>query len=167
MVQRLLSGGYLWERVAPTFLTGEIMNLKSLFDEQEITRVTGINTTTFKTQDPYGRVIEQIKQYKTKKQAIDEVEANARQEWLDKALKVLRYVALRNYNFTSDDIWQELERQNIEKPRTHSAMGAVLRRGWKTHLCEKSGRYIPSKQNSNHQRDVAQWVSLIYDPSVR
>lgn len=141
--------------------------MKSLFDDQEITRVTGINTVTYTTQDPYGRVIQQIKTYKTKKQAIDQVEANAKQEWLEKALAVLHKVALRNHTFTSDDVWRELENSGVEKPRTHSAMGAVFRRGWKAHYCEKTGRYIPSTQPSNHQRDIAQWLSLIYDPSIR
>lgn len=159
-------GGYFWERVAPTYL-GEGMNQQSLFDEQEMTKVTGINTTTYVTKDPYGRTITQTKIYKTKHQAIDEVEQNAKIEWLNKAVEVLTYVAKTNFYFTSDDVWAELNKRGIEKPHSPSALGAVLRRGWKSHICEKTGKYIPSTQPSNHQRDVAQWQSLIYDPSIR
>lgn len=99
------------------------------------------------------------KEIKTKQQAVDEVENNANKVWLYTAQRIVETLAKTKVTFSSDDVWEELDRIRMNRPHEPSAMGAVFRNCARNKVCRKTGRYFPSKQSTNHQRDIAEWES--------
>lgn len=134
----------------------------SLFDVDELQRVDGLNYKIYKTTDAYGRTYNKKIIIKTKKQAIDEVEKNADEVWWHKTKEVIRDLAKKKLEITSDDVWEELDRLQIPRPHQPSAMGSVFRACSQSGCIEKTGKYVPSRQLTNHQRDVAVWRSCFF-----
>lgn len=135
---------------------------ESLFDKEEMQKVDGLNYKTYQTLDAFGRPYQKTIVVKTKKQALDEVQSNAENDWWYKTKEVIHKLAKENINFTSDEVWAELDRLNIPRPHQPSALGSVFRACCQAGWITKSGKYKPSTQPTNHQRDVAIWTSCFF-----
>ena len=135
---------------------------ESLFGKEELQRVDGLNYKIYQTIDAYGRPYQKKVVVKTKKQAIDEVELNAEKIWWHKTKDVIHTLAKANTNFTSDEVWAELDRLGIPRPHQPTALGSVFRACCQAGWISKSGKYKPSTQPTNHQRDVAIWTSCFF-----
>jgi hypothetical protein len=94
---------------------------------------------------------------KTKEQAIAEVESHADPEWVAKANQALDVVIKNTTQFTTDQVWEILDSWQVPRPHSPSAMGSIMRNAAKAKRIKKTGRFIPSAQSTNHQRDVAVW----------
>lgn len=133
-----------------------------LFSKEEIQELDGMNYKTYKTQDGFGRPYEKTIVVKTKKQALDEVEMNADKKWWHQTKEVIHKLAKEKLEITSDMVWEELDRLSVLRPHQPSVMGSVFRacsqQGW----IKKSGKYKQSTQPTNHQREVAIWISCYF-----
>lgn len=128
-----------------------------LFPQDELDEFYSYNRKTQMTKTESGTLINKPHIIKTKEKAVNEVEAHADPEWVAKAEHALEVVIQDEVNFTSDAIWKVLDHWQIPRPNSPSAMGSILRRAARNNKIRKTGRFIPSTQSTNHQRDVAEW----------
>lgn len=88
-------------------------------------------------------------------EALARVEAAAPVEWREAALSAV-YACCRTLSrFTSEDVWQL-----IEKPREPRALGPVLMRAVRLGYCRPAG-FVTSGMTSRHAAPVRQYVSLL------
>jgi hypothetical protein len=59
-------------------------------------------------------------------QALVDVAVNADPDWWQHAVNIVRDIAATSFDFTTDDIWCELERRSIATPHEPRAIGAVV-----------------------------------------
>lgn len=92
--------------------------------------------------------------------SIEQVEEHAHAEWLAAAMLAVRDLARHNDTFTTDQVWELLELDNVatHEPR---AMGAVMRRASKDGLIEATGNYVKSARPECHARPVPVWSSRV------
>jgi hypothetical protein len=90
-------------------------------------------------------------------EAIARVEAHAPEGWVQRARDTVTLVAGTQFDFTTDEVWQELF-----GPVTHDhrAMGAVMRRAKTNKVCVPTGQYQTSTREVAHGRPVRVWRSL-------
>jgi hypothetical protein len=92
-------------------------------------------------------------------EAIDAVDQAADDRWKSDALEAVRQVCLTQRTFTTDDVWAHLGRK--DPTRENRAMGPVMLRAKRTGLCEKTGRFVPTKQPTSHACYHAVWRSRL------
>ena len=113
--------------------------------------------------DPYGRiVIKSVKVVKTKNQALNDLDLGLNQKWKNKVLDVIIELSKTLSEFTTDEVWAKLDALGIPRPPTNSQMGSCIRIAIGKNYIKKSGRFRPSLQKTNHQRDVAIWTSTYW-----
>jgi hypothetical protein len=95
-------------------------------------------------------------------EAIERVEQHADPNWMAYARTTLSALVDIRERFTSDDVWDLLERSYPEV-RTHErrAMGAVMRYGIRMGWCERTGEWQESNRTVCHGRPVAVYRSLV------
>ena len=91
--------------------------------------------------------------------AIDRVERGASDEWVSEAEAIVRAIIATLPEFTTDDVWDALERRGIPSPREPRALGAVIRRFALMGACENTDRVQKSRRPECHRRPVAVWRS--------
>ena len=64
---------------------------------------------------------------KTKKEAMDQVEANALMSWKIAAQNAIRDLAGNNKEFVADDVWGLLQRRGVPAPREPRALGPMMK----------------------------------------
>lgn len=95
-----------------------------------------------------------------KARAIDLVEKNADARWLAAALDVVRKLAARGDNFTTDDVWAALAASSWlsgKGPRERRAMGAVMRRAMTLKIARPLNALKNSESTVNHGRALRVW----------
>lgn len=98
-------------------------------------------------------------------EAIKQAEENASQEWATLAWQTLKLIAENRLEFTTDDLWAELERYPNITTHEPRAMGAIMRKAIKHKWIQPTGRYVKTKRPIAHQKPIAVWKSLAYrDP---
>jgi len=104
---------------------------------------------------------------KAKRLAMDQVEANANQGWIDFMVDLVWDVARERRQFTSDDVYDLYYAVPEElRPGTHEhrAMGPVMNIAAKEGLCKKANLpALPSRRRSLHASPRTVWDSLIYE----
>ena len=128
-----------------------------LFPQEEIDKFNTFNRKLYTTKNEEGKIVQCPAILKTKQQAIKEVESHADPQWIGKANEALDILIKNNQEFTSDQVWELLDSWQVPRPHAPSAMGAIMRRAALSKRIKKTGRFIPSAQTTNHQRDVAVW----------
>jgi hypothetical protein len=99
---------------------------------------------------------------KTKKEAMDQVEANALMSWKIAAQNAIRDLAGNNKEFVADDVWGLLQRRGVPAPREPRALGPMMKLAAVAGVIEWTGVHKQSRQSLNHQRPVVIWKSHIY-----
>jgi hypothetical protein len=99
---------------------------------------------------------------KTKKEAMDQVGANAQMVWKMAATNAIRDLAANNKEFVADDVWGLLQRRGVPAPREPRALGPMMKLAAVAGICEWTGVHKQSRQSLNHQRPVVIWKSHIY-----
>jgi hypothetical protein len=128
-----------------------------LFPQEEIDKFNTYNRKLYKTKNEEGKIVQCPAILKSKDQAIKEVESHADPQWVAKANEALDILIKNNQEFTSDQVWKLLDSWQVPRPHAPSAMGSIMRRAALAKRIKKTGRFIPSSQGTNHQRDVAVW----------
>lgn len=86
--------------------------------------------------------------------AIDKVHrGNA--DFVELAVVAIRRVAARNYRFTTDAVWAEL--QGVDAPREARALGAAMRIVQAEGLIIPTSEYKPSLRPACHRRPLRVW----------
>ena len=99
---------------------------------------------------------------KTKKEAMDQVEAAALMSWKIAAQNAIRDLAANNKEFVADDVWGLLQRRGVPAPREPRALGPMMKLAAVAGVIEWTGVHKQSRQCLNHQRPVVIWKSHIY-----
>ena len=99
--------------------------------------------------------------------AIDQADANAREGWREAARLALRYVALRQGTLTSAEIWDELDRQEVELTHDGRAMAGVMQWGAREGLIVRLNTTVQGKSRNRHVSDLRVWRSLVFAGRVK
>jgi len=87
-----------------------------------------------------------------REQALNRLD-DAHETWIDMALAVVRYVAIINREFTTDDVWPYIK----ESPPEPRAMGAVMRKVLAAGIAKPTDRTIKSDRPDCHSRPIRVW----------
>jgi hypothetical protein len=90
-----------------------------------------------------------------KREAIARVEANMEPEWAAVVEKAIIMVAQKLGEFTTDDVWEELD--GAVEPHERRAMGAAMLRVAKTGLIVATDRTRPSQRAVCHANPKRVW----------
>lgn len=91
-------------------------------------------------------------------EAIDRVERNADQEFLDSARLAIIQVARELSAFTTDDIWWNLRLRNVPAPGDPRAMGAAIRRAIREAIIRPAAEFPRrSVRTTCHSRPLRVW----------
>ncbi len=89
--------------------------------------------------------------------AISQVEAAADPRWMATAYSVIVELAMTRTTFTSDAIWDVLDRAKIDAPVEPRALGALLRQSCNEGLIVATGEYRPSARAVCHASPKRVW----------
>jgi hypothetical protein len=93
-------------------------------------------------------------------EAIARVGSNADPGWVRSALDAVRSIALTRSRFTTDDVWELLERRGVQATHEPRALGAVIRMASKKGIIRSTGEYVKSKRVECHSRPVMVWEAI-------
>jgi hypothetical protein len=93
-------------------------------------------------------------------QSLVDVAVNADPVWWQHAVNIVRDIAATSFDFTTDDIWHELERRNIATPHEPRAIGAVVVVVKRSGLIAPTNRYRPSIRPECHARPIRVWQAV-------
>ena len=93
-------------------------------------------------------------------QALVDVAVNADPDWWQHAVNIVQDVAATSFDFTTDDIWCELERRSIATPHEPRAIGAVVAAVKRLGLIAPTNRYRPSSRPECHARPIRVWQAV-------
>lgn len=91
--------------------------------------------------------------------AITRVEHGCDPVWIELATRVVQRLARELPEFSTDQVWMELQEHVVREPR---ALGAVMRAAARYGWVRNSGRYVKSSRTACHSRPVPLWSSRIY-----
>lgn len=97
-----------------------------------------------------------------REEAIEQVERNAEPEWKQACRDAIRELAIAKAEFTTDEVWEYLEAEQVELPHEVRAMGALMLNAARQGLIVASDRYRNSARVACHARPVRVWVSLCF-----
>jgi len=60
--------------------------------------------------------------------------------------------------FTTDDIWEYLEREHVPTPDEPRAMGAAIMAAQRRKLCTPTSEFIPTRRKQAHKSPQRVWV---------
>lgn len=86
--------------------------------------------------------------------ALDRVRDNAGPGWFDRAIQIVRDVALNHETFTTDHIRAWAKRSNLPEAREPRAWGSVMSRAIKSGMIVKTGEYVPTLRPEAHRRPI-------------
>lgn len=89
--------------------------------------------------------------------AIEEVRTGINMDWYEAALRVIRGLANSGKLFTTDDVWEALEKQLVATPERR-AMGAVMRDTARAGTIKPTTNYVKSRRPACHARPVRVWI---------
>jgi hypothetical protein len=105
---------------------------------------------------------DRLRAREAREEAIDSIEAHARQEWKRAALNAVFDVAATHDEFTTDVVWRLLLTQHPDlRVHDNRAMGPVMREAARLGVVERTGRYEDSERVSCHSRSLMLWRSCV------
>lgn len=91
-------------------------------------------------------------------EALQRAEAHADPDWKDKAREIILELARIRVEFTTDEVWGELDAAGLET-REPRALGALMREAAANHFIAPTDRYRPSRRVACHGRPIRIWRS--------
>ena len=123
-------------------------------------RTTNMRKQTSTTNYDRERQNKMITGTQLRDQALVDVAVNADPDWWQHAVNIVRDVAATSFDFTTDDIWCELERRSIATPHEPRAIGAVVVAVKRLGLIAPTNRYRPSSRPECHARPIRVWQAV-------
>lgn len=104
-----------------------------------------------------------VQVHEVTEEAIKRVDEHANGEWKAKAYEIIRALALEHSEFTADEVWDRIDRdENFPYQHEASALGAVVRNAIKDRVITvKPGAYKESRRPSAHRKPMRVWTSLL------
>ena len=93
----------------------------------------------------------------TRDKAIAQVATNTDPAWWNKAIETVIAVARTSFDFTTDDIWQQLATAPLPTPHEPRALGALMIAAHRAGLIAPTDRYRQSKRPECHARPIRVW----------
>ena len=93
-----------------------------------------------------------------RREAIAKVERGANPTWMALAELAALHVAATHKEFTSDDVWAELERRGSTTTPDNRALGAVLQQLSRRRVIKATAKWEPSTRAVCHGRPVRVWA---------
>lgn len=90
--------------------------------------------------------------------ALDRVEQNASQEWIERARATVEQLARDHPTFIADDVWLA----GLPKPSEARALGSIMKWAAEAGLIVGTADFIPSSQRGSHCVPRRVWRSLVY-----
>jgi hypothetical protein len=123
-------------------------------------RTTNLRKQTSTTNHDRERQNKMITGTQLRDQALVDVAVNADPDWWQNAVNIVRDIAATSFDFTTDDIWCELERRSIATPHEPRAIGAVVVAVKRLGLIAPTNRYRPSNRPECHARPIRVWQAV-------
>lgn len=99
--------------------------------------------------------------------SIEQVDANALPEWRELARLAVLRVAEAMPTFTTDDVWEWLERNAPDvTPHEPAAMGPVIRYAIRAELCERTAATVTNSRRPQHHGELRIYRSLVFGRAV-
>lgn len=103
---------------------------------------------------------------RAKQQGMEAAYQYADLDWKQIASKALRQCAETMPEFTTDDMWELINKTGITTSENR-AMGAIMQSASRAGMIKATPHFIPSKRLSKHKSPTRLWQSLIYKPEQR
>lgn len=100
-----------------------------------------------------------VEAHRVTEQAIKRVDQAASPEWKARALMAVEYLARARTTFTADDVWEFLNKANVEMPAEPSALGPIMRQAVKQGTIRFTGDMVKSQRPSKHQQMIRVWTA--------
>jgi hypothetical protein len=97
---------------------------------------------------------------KARDKALEQVERNADPLWKRNAWSVLLMFARTGDTFTTDDVWEYMNKHGMETPHEPRAMGAVMVKACRRKIIEPTDRYVKSQRPECHRRPIRVWQGV-------
>ena len=123
-------------------------------------RTTNLRKQTSTTNYDRERQNKMITGTQLRDQSLVDVAVNANPNWWQHAVNIVQDVAATSFDFTTDDIWCELERRNVMTPHEPRAIGAVVVAVKRLGLIAPTNRYRPSSRPECHARPIRVWQAV-------
>ena len=94
-------------------------------------------------------------------EAIGRVDRNADPVWKQQAQTIVRNLAHRLDELTTDDVWQALNCAGVDVPHEPRALGAVMQSAARQNVIAATDRVRQSQRPECHARPVRIWRSLV------
>lgn len=95
-----------------------------------------------------------------KDEAITRVGHNADPQWVTACYNTIVQIAFNKQRFTTDDVWDALDRAKVATPHEPKAIGAVLRQAAKDGLIYATDDHKPSARVACHARPLRIWEQV-------
>lgn len=82
--------------------------------------------------------------------------------WRSKAADAIEFIAHRQFEFTTDDVWGT----GLEMPDEGRALGGAMRRAVRDGIITKTDRFRNSSDPIRHSRPMTVWESRMQDTDV-
>ena len=102
-----------------------------------------------------------IKAGEGKRADIIAVDQAADPVWKTNAKRAVFDLASTRTTFTTDDVWNLLQKRNEEAPREPRALGAIMTAAASKQIIRASANYVESTRPECHRRPIRVWQSLI------
>jgi len=86
--------------------------------------------------------------------AIDRVEAGAPNDWIERAVYVIRQLTRERVFITTDEVWERMD-----APPEPRAMGAAMRRAQREGIIRPSDQVRNSNRPACHARPIRIWIA--------
>ena len=95
----------------------------------------------------------------TRDKAIAQAANNSDPIWYNNVYNIIRTIATTTDTFTTDDIWQAIEDQQLPTPHEPRALGAIMRHAQRDNLIRPTASYLPSHRVACHARPIRVWTA--------
>ena len=93
----------------------------------------------------------------TRNKAITQVATNTDPTWWNKAIETVIAVARTSFDFTTDDIWEQLKTSPLPTPHEPRALGAVMIAVQRCGIITATEKYRQSTRPECHARPIRVW----------
>jgi hypothetical protein len=92
--------------------------------------------------------------------AITQVATNTDPTWATETMLIIKQIATNTFDFTTDDIWQQLSETSLPTPHEPRALGALMIAAQRAGLITPTDRYRQSKRPECHARPIRVWQAV-------
>ena len=93
----------------------------------------------------------------TRNKAITQVATNTDPTWAAQTMLIIKQIATNTFDFTTDDIWEQLKTSPLPTPHEPRALGAVMIAVQRCGIITATDKYRQSTRPECHARPIRVW----------